>query len=160
MANHFQVVFVHGFFVSPIRLFLAGRICNPDKYHEYFMVNQKVLAHVCLIKKQITQTRSHGAYSYIATQKKVHTYKQSPLFDLFKVFDYIEISHKSECFAPKRPFSSKRARHFLSYHLITPSPTLFRHLLKKSSDDQFLKRINYSQLFVADAPMDLFFSKN
>ena len=42
----------------------------------------------------------------------------SMLFDLFKAFDYIESSHKSDFFLRKDLFFIMRAQHVLSYHLI------------------------------------------
>ena len=38
------------------------------------------------------------------------------LFDLFKAFDCIESSHKSDIFTRKDPFSFMRAQYVMSYH--------------------------------------------
>ena len=38
----------------------------------------------------------------------------------------------------------------------TPPPTVFWTLLKKSLADPYLKFLNFSQLLIADTPMNLF----
>ena len=42
----------------------------------------------------------------------------------------------------------------------TPHPTVFCPLLKKSSDDPYLKFLDFSQLLVADTPKKIFLSRN
>ena len=45
-------------------------------------------------------------------------YTYTLLFDLFKAFDLLESSHKSDIFIRKDLFSFMRAQIFMSYHLI------------------------------------------
>ena len=40
---------------------------------------------------------------------------------------------------------------------LPPAPTFFYPSLKKFSDDQYLKLLNFHKLFVANEPMQLFF---
>ena len=44
--------------------------------------------------------------------------EQSPLFELFQSFDWIEICHNSDVFLHKDPFPFLRAQHVLSCHII------------------------------------------
>ena len=54
--------------------------------------------------------------------------EQSLLFDLFKAFDYIECSQKSDFFSRKKCIFFMRAQHVLSYPLIRVPRYKVEHL--------------------------------